>query len=223
MSLTVLTLPGEIEIESVDAQSLRRDDAFWRLYEDFFPANERDPREVILATVERETGFALRARSGGRTIGMAVAHLLREPATTFLIYLAVHGDWRARRLGAAMLSAVEQVGAGRLRAAGLEPHGMVWEMNDPALATDPEDRNVRDRRRAFFERAGGRQIDVPYVQPPLDGVTPLPMLLMYLAGVYGVPTGAAARDLIRAIYFEKYGAMNGIPTPVLEQLTPKAG
>jgi GNAT superfamily N-acetyltransferase len=219
MSVTVLTLPDSVFVESVDAHALREDEAFWQLYEQAFPATEREPRDVIVATVEREAGFALRARTAGETIGMAFAHLLRDPPAIFLVYLAVDPNRRSRHLGTAILSAVDRFGTERLGAVGLESHGMVWEIDDPGSTTDPGELNIRVRRRAFFERAGGRPLDVPYVQPPVDGVTPVPMQLMYRPGEKSrVPDRAGAVALVRAIYFEKYGAMNGIPGPVLDRL-----
>ena len=219
MSVTVLTLPDGIVVESVDARALREDEVFWRLYERSFPTTEREPRDVILATVERDAGFALRACAADETIGMAVAHLLREPPAIFLVYLAVDPDRRSRHLGTAIFSAVDRFGTERLSAVGLESSGMVWEMDDPGSTTDSAELNTRVRRRAFFERAGGRPLDVPYVQPPVDGVTLVPMQLMYRPGEKGgVPDRAGAVALIRAIYSEKYAALNGVPGPVLDRL-----
>ena len=219
MSITVAELPNDIVIESADARALAGDDRFWQLYQDSFPANEREPREVILATVEREAGFVLRARAGTSTVGLAVAHLLRKPAAIFVVYLAVDPTWRSRHLGTAILNAVDGVGTERLASQGLEPIGMVWEIDDPGDDVPGAEHAIRLRRRAFFERAGGRPLDVRYTQPPVDGRTPVRMQLMFRPrATAGLPDRTAATELIRAIYFEKYHTMNGIPAAVLTAL-----
>jgi GNAT superfamily N-acetyltransferase len=219
MSITVVELPDAIVIESVDARALAEDDGFWQLYNDSFPSNEREPRDVILATVEREAGFVLRARAGKTTVGLAAAHSLRTPAATFVVYLAVHPAWRSHHLGTAILNAVDEFGAERLMAQGLESIGMVWEIDDPGDNVTDEEHAVRLRRRGFFERAGGRPLDVRYRQPPVDGRTPVRMQLMFRPSASRrLPDRTALTELIRAIYFEKYHTMNGIPAPVLTAL-----
>ena len=59
-------------------------------------------------------------------------------------------------------------------------------------------------------------LDVDYLQPPIDGQTVVPMRLMQK------PRDGAGRvsprELIRAIYDQKYRDMNGISRETLEQL-----
>ena len=57
------------------------------------------------------------------------------------------------------------------------------------------------------------------VQPPVDGHTLVPMRLMFRPALgQELPAGAATENLIRAIYFEKYHAINKIPSSTLERL-----
>jgi GNAT superfamily N-acetyltransferase len=224
--MTLVTLPNGITIEDADPPSIEADAGFWRIYRESFPASERDPRPVVKATADPRIGFALRARSGGATIGLLVAHKLRNPAVVFLVYLAVDAQWRSHRLGSALLATAETFGADQFGADGETMQGMVWEIDDPADAdvVDGDERTIRLRRRRFFERAGGRALDLPYLQPPIDGHSLVPMQLMYKPRPGArTPDGTQAQAIVRAIYREKYGPMNGIPDDTLGDLLRRSG
>jgi GNAT superfamily N-acetyltransferase len=206
-------------VERVSAQSLRNDTAWWRLYDASFPAAERDPHSVVLATAEPGVGFVLRASVDGQTIGLAVGHLLRAAASTFLVYLAVDTARRSNGVGRTLFEETARTGTAELSAAGLTQAGTVWEIDDPAQPVDAAEVAIRMRRRTFFENLGGRVLAARYVQPPIDGRTEVPMQLMFRPNAGDSPSPALeAAALVRAIYFEKYHAMNGIPAPILERL-----
>jgi len=204
--------------DSPGAEELARDSAWWRIYEDSFPASEREPAEVILDSLLRDAGVAFRARSDAGTAGLATTHLLRQPPAVFLVYLAIDRAHRDRGLGGALFAHAWRISAQHLRRRGLEPLGMVWEV-DPPSAPGASDLDARARRVAFFERCGGSLLPETYLQPPVDGVAPVAMRLMYLpAEGTGLPAPEVIRDLIHGIYFEKYAAVNHIPEEILNHL-----
>ncbi|HET9385613.1 MAG TPA: GNAT family N-acetyltransferase [Gemmatimonadales bacterium] len=206
-------------IERVSAQGLRSDTAWWRLYDASFPAAERDPAPVVLATAEPGVGFVLRASADGHTIGLAVAHLLRAAASTFVVYLAVDPDRRSLGVGRTLFEETVRRGAAELQAGGFTPAGAVWEIDDPSESVDPAELAIRLRRRTFFENLGGRALARRYIQPPIDGRTEVPMQLMFRPSTgASLPTAPETADVVRAIYFEKYHGMNGIPVGILERL-----
>jgi hypothetical protein len=214
-----ISLPEDISIDETDGPALRSDAALWRLYDSSFPSSEREPADVIRRTVEKDAGFVLRARTAEETIGMAFAHLMRDPAATFLVYLAIDARWQSRHIGAALFERTASVGARCLRDRQLSATGIVFEIDDAAQAVSPEERAHRLRRRAFFERAGARPLAGRYVQPAVDGRAPVPMQLMFRPepGVAWPDAPQIAR-LVRAMYFEKYQQMNGIPHEALQRL-----
>jgi GNAT superfamily N-acetyltransferase len=212
-------VPDDVTIEVVSPEDLAGDLHFWELYDTSFDESEREPRDVIVRSLAAGPGFALRARVSGRTIGLATAHVLDAPATTFLVYLAVDPQWRSKSVGSALFDATDSTGAARLADRGRRPAGMVWEVEDPDDARQQEARDVRLGRLRFFERLGGRLLAVPYVQPPVDGHTLVPMRLMFRpAPGQDLPDRAASATVVRAIFFEKYHSMNGIPAATLEAL-----
>src|SRR5712692_1226821 len=137
--------------DSPGAEELSRDSAWWRIYEESFPVSEREPAEVILDSVRRDAGVAFRARSDAGTVGLATTHLLRQPPAVFLVYLAMDRAHRDRGLGGALFAHAWRISAQHLRRRGLEPLGMVWEVDPPFHSGDL---SARARRVAFFERCG---------------------------------------------------------------------
>jgi GNAT superfamily N-acetyltransferase len=216
-------VPSGITIEAATPAELRDDAGFWQLYATSFAGAEREAAEVILRSVEQGPGLTLRALADGRTVGLAAGHVLEEPAATFLVYLAVDPLWRSRHLGRALFDEADRSGGARLIERGRASSGIVWEIDDPSADVSPSERNVRQGRLRFFEKLGGRMLETPYVQPPVDGRTLVPMRLMFRPALgQDRPTGAAIEKLIRAIYFEKYHAINKIPSATLERLAARS-
>ena len=201
---------------------LKGDDAFWQLYDSAFPSTEREPRSVILETLRRGNGVVVRARRDSNTIGLAVAHMLRHPPVLFIVYLAVAPELRSRHIGAALFEKLWEEGRRRYSDEGLQAEGMVWEVDIPERATGEQGLKQSRRRIAFFERLGGRLLPSAYFQPPVDGIHLVPMHLMYRpASGRSLPDVAAHSALVRALYFEKYHAANGISEAVLQHLLNK--
>ena len=204
-------------VERMTAKDLGADENWWRIYEDSFPASERESPEVILESVLGKVGMAFRLRRQGMTYGLATTHLLNDPAAVFLVYLAVAREERSRGAGAELLQGAWESGATRLRAQGRRPLGLIWEV-DP-LESAADDAEARQRRIAFFRRNGGELLDRPYLQPPLNGGTAIPMSLMFRAAESEqAPAAETVEAFVRAIYFEKYGAVNRIDISILKDL-----
>jgi ribosomal protein S18 acetylase RimI-like enzyme len=213
----------DLVFDSPSADTLAADGAFWQLYDSAFPSTEREPRSVILETQRRGDGVAVRARSGGNTVGLALAHLLRHPPVLFVVYLAVVPEFRSRHIGAALFEELWTAGSRSYAARGTPAEGMVWEVDVPERATSEQVLQQGRRRIAFFTRLGGEVLPGSYVQPPVDGTVSVPMHLMFRpAPGKPLPDHAAQSALVGALYFEKYHAANGIPEAVLQNLLAQA-
>lgn len=202
---------------------LEADGAFWELYEASFRPWLREPREVILESLRRGAGMAIGASNGTETVGLATFHLLEDPPALFLVYLAVKPALRGQRLGGELLERSFELAFDRLRERGIEPVGAIWEVDDPALATTEIQRERRHRRIGFFQRHGGLLLDTAYWQPPLvEGTAPLPMCLVFRPeGGRGEPAQEEIGRLVRAIYVEKYGRLNGLDEGLIEDLVAR--
>src|SRR5271169_5578932 len=155
----------DLTFDSPSADALASDADFWQLYDSSFPSCEREPRNVILNSLRQGLGFTLRARVGVRTVGLASAHLLREPPVLFLVYLTVALEVRSRHVGATLFEKVWASGSERYSESGQSPKGMVWEVDIPERISREEEFQQSRRRIAFFARLGGHVLPGHYVQP----------------------------------------------------------
>lgn len=209
----------KLAFNSLSSTELMRDDAWWEIYNEAFPLSEREPPQVILNSVQREVGLALRARVGDRTIAIATTHLLKDPPAVFLIYLATDRNLRGRGAGGDLFEYAWQSGREKLSDGGLDPIGLVLEADSPDETTDAEEKHLRERRVAFFGRHRCKLLPVEYIQPPVDGSTLVRMRLMFRpAENYPEPEFFLTKRLVRSIYIEKYNAVNGISIKTLENL-----
>lgn len=212
----------DLVFDSASAETLAVDGAFWQLYDSEFPSTQREPRNVILETLRRGKGVVIRARQNSHTVGLAVGHMLRQPPVLFMVYLAVAPALRSRHIGADLFEKLWEEGRRRYSDEGLKAEGMVWEVDIPERAPSEHGLEQSRRRIAFFERLGGRLLATAYFQPPVDGINPVPMHLMFRpADARSLPDVAAHSAIVRALYFEKYYAANGIPEAVLQYLLNK--
>ncbi len=203
----------------VDAAELAGDCDWWRIYEDSFPPAEREPAEVVLRSLRDSAGLAFRARQDGVTVGIATTHLLLRPAAVFLVYLAIDRGQRKGGLGGRLLEYAWQVSARRLEELHSPPLGLIWEVDDATAAVGPAENLLRERRIAFFQRHGGVELPRFYLQPPVNGTEAVRMRLMFRgSGSASVPDAEGIEALVRAIYFEKYGAVNQVPAELLREL-----
>lgn len=207
------------QCECIDAPNLLGDHAWWSLYEDSFPACEREPRAAILRSVETGKAIALRAVVDGKTAGLGVAYILPASSFVFIGYIAVDAQCKGHGLGSCLLHAMSEIGSERLALLEQPCRGTVLEVEEPVLAPTPEKQAEALRRIRFFQRNGARLIDTPYFQPALDDTTVVPLHLMVIDRDPACPLGTAEHgDLIWALYSEKYGPINAIPPLTLISL-----
>jgi hypothetical protein len=182
---------------------LAADTAFWQLYDSSFPSSEREPRSVMMDNVRKGSGFAIRARAHSRTVGLATADLLRELPVVFMVYLAVVPEFQSNHIGTTLFEMVWAMGCERYSEWGLSPKGMVWEVEMPERASVHQDLEKHRGRIDFFARLGAHVLLGPYVQPPVDGITSVPMHLMFWTALgCSLPDGSELSELIHTIYFE---------------------
>ena len=204
-------------LECLSAEQLAADREWWAIYYDSFPSAEREPASVIVKSVRDFVGLAFRTRMAGNTVGIATTHLLAQPAAVFLVYLAIVKKHRSARLGGPLFEYADSCSEARIRAQGRHSLGLIWEVDIPGGSAS-EEMHVRQKRIEFFERYGGVVLRHAYMQPPVSGAA-VPMRLMFRPAPEVPPPSDSTIDaLIRAIYFEKYAAVNGIPSQTLTGL-----
>ena len=203
-------MDGKLVFISLTAADLLSDNSWWEIYNEAFPLTEREPPQVIVRSLEIG-GQTFAARSGGETIAIATTHLLKDPPAVFLVYLATKKGLRGRGCGGELLEYAWKTGRQKLSEHGSPATGLVAVVDAPDQSDDTEEKHVRERRIAFFARHGAELLPRAYTQPAVDGTTTVPMRLVFRpAEGFERPDSTFTDALVRAIYFEKYHAANGI-------------
>lgn len=201
-----------------DAQVLQADIAWWQLYYDTFANEEKEPPHVILNSLEQGVGLAFRVCNSEKTIGLATVHLLKNPAAVFLVYLAIAPEYRNKQIGSYFFDYIYQTGNDQLKEEGYRSVGFVWEVMAPQ-SQDAAVAEALKRKINFSQQNGGAVLPYHYLQPPVNGSGSVPMHIMFRPGDEGVSLEAInPTALIRAMYFEKYAAVNQIDPQYLEEL-----
>ena len=196
------------------------------LYESRLPADERYDHEMIVDLIRRHlsdefgpewTVHLVVALFRERTVGMLLCyeHLARN--LSFISYLVAYNP----RVPGTHPPDVGEELAQRLmaerHARKLPPARFLFEVDDPALAANAAERRRRASRLEVFGKLAPlkalhlRALDIPYLQPNLDGPasggrTERPLLLCYAAPrLGGTLSKANTIELLTWIYTALYG------------------
>ncbi len=201
-----------------DSKILRADTAWWNLYHQSFPLDEQEPAQAILDSLDQRVGLAFRVTNKVKTIGLATVHLLTNPSAVFLVYLAIDPEQRSKQIGSHFFDYIYQTGAARLKEMGYRSVGFVWEIT-ACQSENPEEAKIQAQKIKFFNQNGGVVLPYKYLQPPVNGDAAVPMHVMFRPGDEGVTLEAInPADLIQAMYYEKYAAINYINPHLIEEL-----
>ena len=163
------------------------------------------PFSELIRSGDADQAFV--AMDGTLPVGFAALRLLRSVQWSFLRYFAIAGQRRGQGLGREFWRLLQP----SLRAAGW-PASVIFEVEDPADAEgDQAERLIRQRRICFWTAGGARLLPAPgYVLPDYTGAGfTEPMLLMAASGPS--VTGEQLRELVLAIYTDRYGLPSDDP------------
>jgi GNAT superfamily N-acetyltransferase len=135
----------------------------------------------------------------GEVLGFATTQLLAPLGVHYLGYLAVAPAGRDQGVGTSLLRHVLE--RARVDGAG----AVVLEVEDPAAATGEDDRVQRERRLAFYTRAGAVRLPLAWRTPFADRSGTEPMYLLWVPVSAPPPEGRALLDLATGLYTLHYG------------------
>lgn len=125
-----------------------------------FPPSELMPRSWLLDGVASGDVAVLAADDGGALLAAAVTERL-TPDATLLVYLAALPASRGSGVGSALLTRVRDAAAG-------SGDLLLAEVERPDRHEGSPEHGDPTARLRFYERAGARVLDLPYVQPPIE-------------------------------------------------------
>ncbi len=134
----------------------------------------------------------------------------------YLSHIAVAKAMRSKGLGNQLLNLLIE----RARTISTSPSyfAMVWEVEDPKHALNANDKTLRERRISFYQKAGAKFLPGQFIQPPVDGIHSIPMRLMYCPLNLDRDIYSQEKEIMHAIYFEKYHVVNKITTDIIQNL-----
>lgn len=189
--------PRRPAITPADAVTISRDrEALLKIYEEAFPAIERDPFDEIFSPDGRT--HVRVAHLEGRLVGFAELFELPN-ANLFLRYLAVAEQYRSGGVGRALLDSIADEFAGATAR-------IVFEVEDPPTAPDPR---LAVRRIRFYERWGAHELRCidGYFYPNRQQFSLRERALLFERHLSADSclSGEWLRDVLRSIYSSYYG------------------
>ncbi|MGW6280052.1 GNAT family N-acetyltransferase [Kribbella sp. NPDC055071] len=167
-----------------------------RIYVDGFPQRQREPFDELLAAVRSGDELGWVQLDNDVPTGIAFARLLTSVDWLFLEYYAIDRSIRSRGYGTALWHSM-------LDAAPVRR--VILEVEEPDEAGDSEERIIRQRRIAFYERLGAELVEnVEYVVPDLTGSGTEELRLMWLDPARPKLDRSELRRLLPALYCEGY-------------------
>lgn len=167
-----------------------------RIYEDSFPLRQREPFDELIASIQLGDSAGWVQLDGESTIGIAVV-LPMSVGWQFLEYFAVDSSVRDKGYGTALWEAMLREDAVRR---------LIFEVEDPADAPDPAERELRRRRIIFYQRLGATLVEyVHYVVPDVVGAKTEPLLLMWHDPTRTTLDPPTLATLLKSLYVEGYG------------------
>jgi GNAT superfamily N-acetyltransferase len=212
-----------MQLRSVSIESLKNDEELWRLYESSLPSDERESTAAILRGMRNSTCMMLVLQDKEITKGFLYSQILSAKVVSqFISYIVVAPQLRKKGWGRRLLEESFILCQQRAGEIGWSDPKFQWlETERIADARDAEDLLVRKNRIASYERWGFLVSPLPYIQPPVDGINSVPLLLL------SKPRSAVQATVefcdVEALFLQKYAALTGIPSDVLSKLLGQVG
>jgi len=175
--------------------------AFAAIYEQSFPASERDDTEDLLARIEAGQRQGYVASEDGETVGIAVVLPLAGPPVAFLEYIAVDPRRRSRGIGTEMLA--------QLRRELADLDGILLELEPPESASG-EERVTRERRLDFYLRNDAAIVEcapnfrAPNLENPEERVRFTLVWLPLAREGEPPPSGSFLQECVAAVLTQSY-------------------
>jgi hypothetical protein len=214
----------EISWKEISNDNLFYLDQVFELYDKSFPLEVREPHEIFLKSLQyASTAFPNNFRflvglEGEKLVSFATAHYLADANTGFVVYIATNPMFKSNGIGTQTLLKIEEcLNKDATLAGNSSLSAMILETESPNWAENVIEREECLKRNGFFQKNGYKQyLEMEYVQPPLhndDKSIPLNLFMKVQEEEY--LNKEEVRNIIHAIYHEKYYIVNNIDKEIL--------
>ena len=189
-----------MRIVELDSASPEVDELYTAILVPSFPPDELGPKEAVAQLADADHGSVFAALDDdGTVLGCAVGEWDADPGVWLLSWLAVRPGHRGGGVGGPLLDAALQAWRAR--------HGpclVLAEVENPARHTGNAAHGDPAARLRFYQRRGGRVLDLPYFQaalgPGLSRVRDLYLMVLHADPRYA----GADPDTIDAAVLRRY-------------------
>jgi hypothetical protein len=214
----------EISWKEISNDNLFYLDQVFELYDKSFPLEVREPHNIFLQSLKYATkaypnNFRLLVGFSGKAlVSFATGHYLADVNTGFVVYIATNPLFRTNGIGTKTLLKIEEIlNKDAVLAGNSSLRAMILETESPNWAETVIEREECLKRNGFFQKNDYKKyLEMEYVQPPLhndDKSIPLNLFMKVKEKDY--LNKEEVRDIIHAIYHEKYYIVNNIDQEIL--------
>ncbi|HEX2548719.1 MAG TPA: hypothetical protein VHM20_02755 [Gammaproteobacteria bacterium] len=202
-------------------QELQNDTSWWKIYENSFPPSERESQELLYQALEKNIIKIGCYAENNETIGISVIQPMHSLPFALMNYFAISNSHRNRSLGSLLFSQLTIASENFVKEYSQNYLGLFWEVENPDAESNLSEKLLKQRRVQFYKRRGAEVFKKIFFQPPIAGFSALPMRLMYYATK---PVDLQLEiEITKAVYFEKYHAVNRIQIEILSELLTQCG
>jgi hypothetical protein len=222
----------EIRWEEITGKHLDHIEEVFKLYNQTFPFEVREPNSILLkslAYAENEklnTFRFLAGFEGEELISFATGHYLADVNSGFIVYIVTNPVARSKGSGGKTLVKMEQLlKKDAIRAGNSSLESYILETETEEMARTSEEKEDCLKRKTFFERNEYKRFEgIHYLQPSLHSGDNSIQLNLYLKTLNeSVITAKEVKEVIRAMYKEKYEKINEIDKNVLNGCLEQMG
>ena len=215
-----MNVPGRRDRSPLTSHTLESLESEWghqalAIYDTSFAIEDRETRDQIAQIVlePRAPGevrhFRIMVDAEGIVRGISIFTTVHAAGMGYLRSLAIHPDARNEGLGPVLLrDIINQVRRDGLRRMLLPYLGVVLEAERPGDAATDDERQIRQRRSAWYRRNGGRmfaEVDL-VTPPPYPDLPPRRYHVSMIRGASGrLPLSWWRPLLVRAVLASGYG------------------
>jgi GNAT superfamily N-acetyltransferase len=196
------------------------------LYEHSFPIEVREPKSVFLQSLKNAETYLpnqyhfLVGFQGDELVSLVTAHYLADVNTGFIVYLVTNPKVRSKGVGAQSLQRMDELLQQDSIAAGYKSlDAIVLETETTEMVHSGKEKEDCVKRTNFFMKNGFHKVeDFLYLQPPIhdDGVD-VPLHLFIKTLTQQELSVSEVKQIVKAMYLEKYYHGNGIAKEVLNR------
>jgi GNAT superfamily N-acetyltransferase len=186
-----------MEITKVELDQKETLDEVLKIYQNSFPANERQSLEILKIRLKEKKEVLFAAKINNEVVGIGFLFDLLGSDFLLLDYLAIKENHRGKQIGERLFEFLKSYSE-------TQKKHLLMEVDDPDFG---EDKTSKLKRISFYQKNGALWLkDVKYILPALDDSEHTEQILMLVPqNSKNEFLGEEIKTLVKLLYSELYG------------------